>query len=185
MASPQTRHLTAGHIVKTWDRGLPLDPRTLHFIQSTFGLSRIEEIIAVLGDPGHDDRDLLMRVICLPGENIQVELEPIVEEEIFTETEIGKLSADLLSGAPVIRLMLPGGKKGMGFNALYGDIWDFVSRRCFPGFHGRKKAADRGARSIPAVYASPRKVQHGDPYAFGDSGALHGRGKRLEGHRVN
>jgi hypothetical protein len=128
MISAGTSRLTADRIIKVWDQGFPVDPRALHFIESTFGLSRTEEIIAVLNDPRHEDRETLMQIIFFPDESVLLELEPIVEEENFTETDISRLVGELISGFPVIRVVFPVEKQGIGFNALPGDIESFVSR---------------------------------------------------------
>ena len=109
-------------------KGLPINWETLHFIESTFSVTSARDIRTILGNTGHDDREMLVNILLFPDEATQVLLEPFLENMTFTAKDIETLAETVISLSPRVRFVYPDNGEYLSFSPLVLEIHQFISR---------------------------------------------------------
>jgi hypothetical protein len=87
----------ASVIQAIFEEGLPVSQDSQHFILSTFCMSDIRELKALITDPSNCESDSLIELIYFPDESIQLRLEDQLELQGFQQKDQETILAYLLS----------------------------------------------------------------------------------------
>ncbi|HBN26049.1 MAG TPA: hypothetical protein DD405_01075 [Desulfobacteraceae bacterium] len=68
-------------------RGIVLNPDLLHDFDSAFGVHRAGDIEKLFCDRENCEREVLLELIFYPDESMQIELEPLLEKNIFLKND--------------------------------------------------------------------------------------------------
>ena len=82
-------------IKKIFNRGLTLSPEAEHYVDSTFLQPSPDELAKMLADGTDSETETLLELIFFPGEDIQIELEPLLETACFSQADEDRVVAAL------------------------------------------------------------------------------------------
>jgi hypothetical protein len=105
--SNRCRHL-AEAIDRLFSEGFQLSKNAMAFMASTFGAHCESEIAGVLSDADNAESATAMEFIFFPDESQQMQLEPLLEQAQFAETDLPELLDILWENRPVATLNGPG-----------------------------------------------------------------------------
>jgi hypothetical protein len=67
----------------------------IEYIDGTYGNPDVEEIKALIEEPGGSERETLLELIFFPNEALQVEIEGVLQKHSFTAEDVATIAADL------------------------------------------------------------------------------------------
>jgi len=106
IADEKNREL-AFRIAGILEKGLILNDRVLHFMDTTFGSFLPENMEEVIQDEDSCERDSLLELIFFPDESIQVQIEDILCAEDYTENDEAGIVDSLVSRIQSVELCFP------------------------------------------------------------------------------
>ncbi len=77
--------------------GIQAGPDVMEYIDSTCGNPTVEEIKALIEEQGGSERETLVELIFFPDEEIQVQLEKILEQQVYTAEDAAAICGQLAS----------------------------------------------------------------------------------------
>ncbi len=89
------------------EKGLILNDRVLHFMDTTFGSFLPENMKEVIQDNDRCERDSLLELIFFPDESIQVQIEDILCAKNYTENDEAGVIDSLVSRIQSVELYFP------------------------------------------------------------------------------
>jgi hypothetical protein len=112
-----------------FEKGVHISVDTAHFLESTYGVSRPDELLKMLLPPFDCEGESLCDMIFFPDENQQLMLEPALEENpIKTVSEISML-AGMVTASPIkAALYFPQGRERLTVEIPETVVRRFVSR---------------------------------------------------------
>ncbi len=121
-------YLLAKQIISLLCKGINLNADVVHYIDSTFGYPSLQELKEIITDEENCERDSLLELIFYPDEKIQMNLEYIIESNIFEKGDAEKVKSYLSTANPKIDLLFPDGKKILKVSFPQSIIHNFVAR---------------------------------------------------------
>jgi len=106
IADEKNREL-ASRIAGILQKGLMLNDRVLHFMDTTFGSFLLENMKEVVQDEDCCERESLLELIFFPDESIQVQIEDILCAENYTEKDEAGIIDSLVSSVQSVELVFP------------------------------------------------------------------------------
>jgi hypothetical protein len=109
MTAPSTDkcHKLAKRILDRFEAGIILEEDICHFMESTFGALSLSELVRMIQEEPDFESATLIELIFYPNLSLQMDIEPILEEESFHRTE-ERCIVDLLKEAkPRTTLHIP------------------------------------------------------------------------------
>jgi hypothetical protein len=106
IADEKNREL-AFRIAGILEKGLKLDERVLHFMDSTFGPFSPEKMAQVIQDEDLCEREPLLELIFFPDESIQVQIEDMLCVGDYTEKDEESVINSLVSRIQSVELYFP------------------------------------------------------------------------------
>jgi hypothetical protein len=97
----------AGEINKILSNGITLDSEVIHYIDSTFSNPTATELQTILQDDSNCEKDSLMELLLFPDETMQFQLEALLEDLQFQETDEKSILDDLLKGSLAVTIRFP------------------------------------------------------------------------------
>jgi len=107
MITDEKNRELAFRIAGILEKGLILNDRVLHFMDTTFGSFLPENMEEVIQDEDSCERDSLLELIFFPDESIQVQLEDILCAKGYTEKDEAGIIDSLVSRIQSVVLCFP------------------------------------------------------------------------------
>lgn len=108
MSESNRCHQLAEAVHGLFSQGLVLSKNAMAFMASTFGALSESEIAGVLSDVDNAESATAMEFIFFPDESQQIQLEPLLEQAQFLETDLPEVLDILWARQPVATLSGPG-----------------------------------------------------------------------------
>jgi hypothetical protein len=106
IADEKNREL-AFRIAGILEKGLILDDRVLHFMDTTFGSFSLENMAEIFQDEDLCERESFLELIFFPDESIQVQIEGLLWAEDYTEKDEEAVVDILVSRIQSVKLYFP------------------------------------------------------------------------------
>jgi len=145
MKPDQRCQLLAEKIDGILRRGLTLDSKTLHFIDSTWLNPDTDQLKHFLCDESDSERESVLDLIFSPDESVQIELEDLLESKNFSRQDENVVRDLLMSRLPQTRLHFPDGRGALRLVLPAFNAGRFISR-----LRISKKLEDRIIESVNA-----------------------------------
>ena len=112
------KHLiVADVLLKIFKKGLILNEKALHFIDSTFLSPSADALQAIINDPANCEREVLVQLIFFPGDPVQLQLEPLLETHPFSIQDEALLLDYLKHHFQGISISLPNGREAFSITS--------------------------------------------------------------------
>ncbi len=119
----------ANEIANLLENGIHLSADTVHYLESTYGISRPEEIFKALTLPFDTEMESLCEMIFFPDEAQQIILEPVIEESrLETCEDASSLAAILAQRAIETVLYFPKGELLADVPIPEPALYQFINR---------------------------------------------------------
>lgn len=115
-------------ITDFFQKGIVLDPDTIHFIDSTFLNPSLNEFDDILTDESNLERESLMELVFSPDEAIQIKLEHVLIDEDFVEDDEKEIIDLLCSKKLNTDIIFPDGRGKLNITIREKSIASFVSK---------------------------------------------------------
>lgn len=110
MQDAQIQDLMAA-IIDIIETGLPQDAAVLHFIHSTYGPLRAQQLAALIADPDDAQAETLRELLLFPGPDTALALEPAMERARLSVAATARLTEALAQNPPRAAALMPDGTR--------------------------------------------------------------------------
>jgi len=128
MSDQEKCHMLAEEISSLLSQGITLAPETMQYIESTFGVSTPEGLSNLLQEQDDTEKEAVLQLIFFPSRETRERLEPTLEKEDFTSSDIQEIASVLTSTTPVVSLYHPFCSEKIGIDLEFEYAAGFVSR---------------------------------------------------------
>ncbi len=118
----------ADKITEIFKSGALLTGDVLQYIDSAFSFPSAKKLEKIITDDTGGEGDTLVELIFFPDEQIQVTLERLAEDTVFTKKDEEKLCNLLLGKKPETVIRLPDGRGSFAISMPRYSAEDFISR---------------------------------------------------------
>lgn len=91
-------------ILEIFNLGLPLSSATIHYLESTFGISDIRGLREILEQGDHADTETLMELLLFPDTEQRLQLEPVLQEHRYQVDDLPLIAAGIVQKNPEVQL---------------------------------------------------------------------------------
>ena len=100
----QNRHLQIleEKIIEVLRKGFSLSQDTIHYLESTFGVSDIEGLRQILGQTGSSDSEALLEMLFFPERHQRLQFEPILEKHAYQAEDRPRICAGITEKIPEV-----------------------------------------------------------------------------------
>lgn len=155
---PQHLRPLADAFGSIFQKGLTLNPQTLHYIDSTFSTPSVKDLEEILCDDTHCEKESLLEMIFFLDIAHQVELEKILEGHDFTKKSEESLIKGLAARKLRTRLLFPNERGSLSLPVSGELLRSYISR-----LNISKKqnpvVVDAIHRHVPQAYQALCKVK--------------------------
>ncbi|MCF8103986.1 MAG: hypothetical protein K9K64_00755 [Desulfohalobiaceae bacterium] len=89
-------------ILEIFGQGFTISTDTVHFLDSTFGVSEIEGLRQILGQTESSDAETLREMLFFPEKSQRLQLEPILERKIYQAEDLPLICALIMKKKPEV-----------------------------------------------------------------------------------
>ncbi len=115
-------------IGRIFAKGLTLSAEARHYIDSTFLHPSPDELAKMLSGEADSETETLLELIFFPGEDIQIELEPLLEAARFERGDEGRVVSALVARTLETEVLIPGRRSALPLGIPAAIAARFVAR---------------------------------------------------------